>query len=135
MKKRLIFGTVFGFAAGAVAAVAGKNAIDKLIKEIKGERDRESFVSPLGDNVVTISCGASESAKGLTFVKVRATSDAKPDSCELIAFARKKATALVGDWKDNEHFRLLIGKGKQKQCCDVSFSGDKIVANYYYIKD
>ena len=134
MKKKVLIGAVFGFAAGAAAAIAGKNAVDKVIKEIKGELDNESFVSPSGKNVVTIFCGSSESAKGLTYIKVRATSEAKPDSCELIAFARKKSRAIVGEWLDEEHFKLTIGNGKRKQCCDVNFEGEQIIARYYFIK-
>ena len=46
MKKTALIGAIFAFAAGAGAAIAGKNAIDKVIKEIKGELDNEAFVSP-----------------------------------------------------------------------------------------
>ena len=90
---------------------------------------------PLGDNVVTISCGSSESAKGLTYIKVSASSILKDDTCELIAFAKKKTKAIVGEWTDEDHFRLTIGSGKVKQRCDVSFEGEKITANYYFVKD
>ena len=134
MKKKVLAGAIFGFVTGAAAAIAGKMAVDKIVKEIKGELDDESFVSPSGENVVTISCGSSESAKGLTYIKVRASSEAKADTCELIAFARKKATAIVGEWSDEDHFKLLIGNGKRKQCCDVNFDGEQIVAHYYFIK-
>lgn len=135
MKKKVLAGAIFGFMAGAAAAIAGKMAVDKVVKEIKGELDDESFVSPLGENVVTISCGSSESAKGLTYIKVRASSESKSDTCELIAFARKKATAIVGEWLDEDHFKLLIGNGKRKQCCDVNFEGEQIVAHYYFVKE
>ena len=134
MKKKALIGAIFAFAAGAGAAIAGKNAIDKVIKEIKGELDNEAFVSPLGNNVVTISCGSSESAQGLTYIKVSASSTLKDDTCELIAFAKKKEEFLSGEWIDNDHFQLLIGTGKRKQCCDISFEGDQIVANYYLMK-
>lgn len=135
MKKRVLVSTIFGFAAGAAAAIAGKMAVDKVIKEIKGDLDDESFVSPSGDNVVTLSCGSSESAKGLTYIKVRASSESKTDTCELIAFAKGKAKAIVGEWEDEEHFKLTIGKGKVKQRCDVSFEGEQIVAHYYFVKE
>ena len=135
MKKKALIGTIFAFAAGACTAIASKNAIDKIIKEIKGDLDNEAFVSPSGANVVTISAGASESAKGLTYIKVSASSEAKDDTCELIAFAKKKTKAIVGEWVDEDHFKLTIGAGKVKQRCDVSFEGEKITANYYFVKD
>ena len=135
MKKKALIGAIFAFAAGAGAAIAGKSAVDKVIKEIKGELDNEAFVSPLGNNVVTISCGSSESAQGLTYIKVSASSTLKDDTCELIAFAKKKTKAIVGKWDDEDHFRLTIGSGKVKQRCDVSFEGEKITSNYYFVKD
>ena len=135
MKKKLLFGTVAGLITGVAAGIAGSIAVDKIIKEIKGDIDNEAFVSPLGDNVVTISSGSSESAKGLTYIKVSASSESKADTCELIAFTRKKSRAIVGEWDDNEHFKLTIGKSKRQQCCSVNFSGDRIVANYYLVKN
>ena len=42
---------------------------------------------------------------------------------------------MDGEWIDNNHFKLLIGNGKRKQCCDVSFDGEQINALYYLVKN
>ena len=52
----------------------------------------------------------------------------------LIAFAKRKSKLFSAEWADNEHFNLVIGNGKVKQHCDVSFEGRKINALYYLHK-
>lgn len=134
MKKSTVFGVCAGFALGAAAAIAGAITFDKIAKEIKGDTDELTFASPEGDNAVTLTFGASQTAKGLTMFKITAVSESKTDTCRLIVFAKKKEEFLQGEWLDNEHFKLRIGSGKRKQCCDVSFEGEEINARYYLMK-
>lgn len=134
MKKASTIGIIAGFVAGAAAAVAGALTVDKVAKEIKSNVSEKTFISPDGDNSVTVSFGSSKTARELACVKIIAESEGKDDSCKLIAFAKKKEEFLSGEWTDNDHFQLLIGTGKRKQCCDISFEGDQIVANYYLMK-
>ena len=115
MKKYGIFGLVASVAAGAAAALA----VDKVVKEIKSDIDELGFVSPEGDNSVVLLHGASKTAKGLMFIKIKAATEAKDDSCEFIAFTKKRENVFAGEWIDNDHFKLLIGTGKKKQCFDV----------------
>ena len=53
----------------------------------------------------------------------------------MILFAKKRAGFLSGRWTDNDHFMLLVGTGRRKQCCDISFDADDITANYYFAKE
>ena len=103
--------------------------------ESRKDDNPATFVSPDGDNTVELNFGASKTARGLTFVKVNATSENKDDCCKLIMFAKKKDELMDGEWIDNNHFKLLIGSGKRKQCCDVSFDGEQINALYYLVKN
>ena len=135
MKKSAIFGLIAGFAVGTASAIAGRKAYDKVSKEIKDDFSDQVFTSPEGNNAVTLSLGSSESAKGLTCIKVKATSESIDDECKLIVFTLKKGVLISGEWSDNGNFRLLIGNGKRKQCCDVSFEEDGINALYYLLKD
>ncbi len=130
MKNKAIFGIIAGVAAGAAVAVTAK----KVVKEIKSDLNEATFVSPEGDNMVVLTFGASKTARGLTYIKATATSSAKDDSCKLIAFS-KKNSLMEGEWTDNDHFKLLLGSGKRKQCCDVSFDGEQICALYYLVKN
>lgn len=134
MKKNVVFGIIAGFAAGVAATVAGTVVVDKIAKEIKSDLSEQKFTSPNGDNTVTLSYGSSKTAKGLAYIKLQATARSKQDTCKLVAFAKKNVAFLSGEWIDNDHFKLLIGSGKRKQCCDVSFDTDKIVAHYYLMK-
>ena len=127
MKRNFILGMITGVAAGAAAALA----VDKVTKEIKSDLQDHVFPSPEGKNVVTLTCGTSATAKGLTYIRIFATADDK-ETCKLVAFAKKNEEYINGEWLDNDNFKLLIGKGKLKQRCDVSFDGDEISANLYF---
>ena len=129
MKKQILFGLAFGIAAASAVAVA----VNKISKELKSGSDEEEFDSPLEDNRVTVSCGSSGTANGMICVKIKAESDLIDDHCKLTIFAEKDA-AISYEWKDNEHFRILIGSGRCKQCCDVLFDMDNISAHYYLLK-
>ena len=134
MKKSAIIGLAAGIAAATAAAAAVKLAVDKISKEIKTGIIEEEFDSPLGDNWVKVSMGSSETAKGLTFIKIQAETDRNEDDCKLVFFAKKDA-ALSYEWEDDDHFRLFVGSGKTKQCCDVDFSIEEITARYYLAKN
>ena len=129
MKNKTIFGIIAGVAAGTAVALT----IKKVVNEIKSDLCDATFVSPAGDHTVALVFGSSKTARGLTFIKVNATSTAKDDCCKLIAFSGKNAL-IDGNWTDNDHFKLLIGNGKRKQCCDVLFDGEQITALYYLVK-
>ena len=131
MKTKTIVGIIAGVAAGTAVALTTK----KVVKEIKNDLCDATFVSPDGDNTVVLTFGASKTARGLTFIKANAMSSHKDDCCKLIAFANNKGDFLDGEWTDNDHFKLLIGSGKRKQCYDVSFEGEQIVAVYYLVKN
>ena len=130
MKKRSIFGLAVGIAALAATAVT----VNKVSKEMKENLAEEIFDSPFGNNWVKISCGSSETAKGLICIKIQAETDSNEDICRLVLLAEKDA-ALSYEWEDNEHFKLFIGNGKRRQCCDVVFDIAKIRANYYIVKN
>jgi hypothetical protein len=134
MKKQTVIGICVGVTLGTAAAVAGALAVRKIINEIKTDLNECSFTSPNGDNMVTLTYGSSKFAKGLTFIKVQGSVESGNDDCKLILFAKDSPDLFCGEWKDDEHFRLLVGNGKCKQCCDVSFEGEKIIANYYLRK-
>jgi len=135
MKKNSVFAVAMGFAAGAAAVFAGKIAADKIVGEIKNDLSGHTFVSPDGSNFVTLSYGSSESAKGLTFIRVTAGASESEDNCKLVVFAKKSDELFSGEWDENDRFRLLIGTGRRKQCCDVTFGGEEITAHYYLLKE
>ena len=122
-----------GFVAGAAAGAVGAMAYDKIAAEIKSAMREQTFTSPEGNNVVTVSYGSSTTAKGLTYIRVKALA-ADDDDCKLVVFAKKSPKLLNAEWFDNNHFKLLIGEGKHKQCCDVKFDEANILANYYLVR-
>lgn len=134
MKKNALLGMLAGFLAGTAATVAGAIAANRVAGEIKRDIGERDFVSPNGDRVVTLSYGSSKTAKGLTYIRVKATAAGKEEACEMVILAKKSAAFLSGLWQDNDHFKLLVGSGKRKQCCDVSFDADEITASYYLTK-
>ena len=133
MKKRTKFAMAVGFVAGAAAGAVGAMAYDKIAAEIKSDMREQAFTSPEGNNVVTVSYGSSTTAKGLTYIRVKALA-ADDDDCKLVVFAKKSPKLLNAEWFDNNHFKLLIGDGKHKQCCDVKFDEANILANYYLVR-
>jgi len=134
MKKNALIGLAAGIAAGAAAAVAGTLVAGRIAKEIRDDLAGQCFTSPGGDRFVTLSCGTSDTAKGLTYIRIRAFSADTDDACQLVAFAKKNAQYLKSEWSDNDHFRLLIGSGKRRQCCDVDFGNRQITAYYSLMK-
>ena len=140
MDKKVAIGIAIGVAsvaAGAAltaAAIAVTKKVTKIANEMENDKEEQTFTSPDGNNTVTLSYGSSESANGLTHIRVTATSEGKEDDCTLVAFARKSTRMFEGEWIDNDHFKLLIGCTNRKQCCDVSFDGEQITAHYYLCK-
>ena len=133
MKKKGLIGLIAGVAAGAAAAIAGGLVTAKVVKEIKSDLNDFSFVSDDGKNVVTLTYGSSDFAKGLTYVQVRAFVEESDLDCKMVVFAIKKTELFNGEWEDGEHFKLSVGSGKRRQCCEVDFSNDEINM-YYYIE-
>ena len=120
-------------ALGTAAVLAVKTAVDKISKEIKIVHIEEEFDSPFGNNWIKISLGSSETAKGFTVIKIQAETDSNEDVCKLVFFSKEDAD-IYYEWEDNEHFKLLVGSGKFKQCCDVVFDIERITAKCYPIK-
>ena len=129
MKKRVLFGLALGIVAASVVAVA----VSKISSEMKNEIDEEEFDSPFGNNWVKVSFGSSKTAKGLACIKIQAETDSNEDVCKLVMLAEKDA-AISYEWEDNEHFKLNVGNGKLKQCCDVVFDIENITMRYYPVK-
>ena len=130
MKKQTVVEIIIGAAVGTAAAVAGAIVVSKIVKEIKEDLNDCTFTSPDGENAVTLTYGSSKFAKGLTFVRVKAHTYQSDEACKLVLFTKNNSESFGGEWTDSEHFRLLVGNGKIKQCCDVSFEDKKINANY-----
>ena len=135
MKKKFILGTIAGIAVGTAAGIAGKLVTKKVIGQIKDSMSEQSFVSPEESHTVKISYGSSKAARELTYIRVEAASETVDDTCKLILFTRKLPEVLDTRWEDADHFKLLVGNGKRKQCCDISFDGNNINATYYLTKE
>ena len=133
-KAKIAIGVLAGATAGA-AITAATIVVTKIVKivlsEIKNDENGCSFTSPDGNNTVSLCYGASESANGLTRIRLTATTEGKDDACKLVAFAKKGPYMFETEWIDNDHFKLLIGASSRKQCCDVTFVDGKITATYY----
>jgi hypothetical protein len=132
MKKRTKFAIGVGFIMGAAAGAVGALAYDKIANEINSDMSEQVFTSPEGNNIVTVSYGSSTTAKGLTYIRVKALNS--EDGCKLVVFAKKSPKLLNAEWFDNNNFKLLVGSGKHKQCCDVKFEEANITANYYLVR-
>ena len=121
---------IVGFIAGLAIGVAGSIATAKVVKEIKEDFKDTNFISPDGNNIVTLTCGASRTARGLAYVKVRAHTESSEDECKLAMLSGKKSKTIASEWSDNNHFSLTLGEGKLKQYCDVDFSGEEVRISY-----
>ena len=135
MKKQGVIGLIVGITAGVAAAVAGGLATARIVKEIKSDLKDEKIVSPDGNNSVTLSCGASSFAKGITLIKVHAQTETIGDKCKFsFLVGNKSAQHINCEWMDNDHFELTEGEVKLKQCCDVDFGDEQITLMYYLCK-
>ena len=135
MKKQGVAGLIAGIMAGAATAIVSGLVTAKVVKEIKSDLNDFSFVSNDGKNVVTLTYGSSDFARGLTYVQVRAFVEDSDLDCKMIVFAIKKDEIFCGEWSDNDTFKLRVGNGKRKQCCEADFSGDEINMYYYVEKE
>ena len=131
--KKGIAGMVIGITTGALAAASACLATIKIVQEIKKDNQETTMVSPNDKNFVTVRCGSSHFANGLTLIHVKAENE--NDNCELSFLAGKSANSISFNWADDDHFSLLIGDGKTKKCCDISFEGEEINMVYYLKKD
>lgn len=125
-----------GYTAGVLTAVAGCSVLDKIVKEIKRDMGlAQTFVSPEGNHRVELFYGSSETAMGLTCIKIIVSSE-KGNDCKLVVFARKRGDFVNAEceWSDNDRFCLLVGNGKRKQCWNVNFDGENVTAIYYLRK-
>lgn len=127
--------TIFGLVAGLAAGIAATVAVNKVVTEIKSDIGEHVFTSPEGNNFVTLSFGSSNTARGLTYIRVTASKEGSDDNCKLMIFAKKNEELFTGEWADNDRFILTVGNGKRKQCCDVDFSENEISAVYYLEKE
>ena len=134
MSKKGTLEFVLGLAAGTAAALAGTRLVCKIKKEINKNMCEQTFTSPEENNSVTLSYGSSKTARGLTYIRITAIAESTEDDCRLVLFTKKGIEILSSEWLDNDHFKILIGNGKRKQCCDVNFEEKEIVANYYLQK-
>ena len=124
-----IVGMILGITAGVAAATAGGFAAFKVLKEIKNDSQETTMVSPNEKNYVTVTCGSSDFARGLTLVKVKAENE--NDHCE-ISFLAGKNAKISFNWKDDNNFELGIGGAKMfEKMCDVSFEGEEIMMKMY----
>ena len=123
-KIRTFFkGVVCGAACtGAALAVA------KTAKEIKADMSEITFKSPDGKNSVKVKYGSSSFAKGLTMFKVLGESVTSEDKCKLVFFA--KSNDIYAEWINDNHLEVLVGKAKNRQCCDIKFEGGMITIIY-----
>jgi hypothetical protein len=101
---------------------------------MKENVEEQSFPSPEGDHTVTLTCGTSATVGGLTRIQIEASADSNEDTCKLLAFAKKRDGMLEGEWTDNDHFKLMIGCGKRRQSCEITFVEGHIAIRYYINK-
>ena len=127
--------TILGLVAGLAAGVAATVAVNKVVTEIKSDIGEYRFTSPDGNNFVTLSYGSSNTAKGLTYIRATATKEGSEDNCKFVIFAKKNDELFTGEWADNDHFSLWVGKGKRKWRCEVDFDDNEISAELYLEKE
>lgn len=130
--KNGVLGLVLGIGAGVAAAAAGFLATNKVAKEINEDSQSTTIVSPNEKNLVTITCGSSPSAKGLTLIKIKAENG--EDDCNL-NFLTGKSCNISFEWKTDDNLEILVSSGKSTKVCDVNFEGDEINMVLYIKKN
>lgn len=128
-----ILGLVAGVATGVAAVAAGCFAAMKVAKEIKNDSQETTIISPNEKNYVTITCGSSQLAHGLTLVKINAENDI--DKCDLSFLVGKSANKISFVWKDENDLEFCIGDSNVKKICAVSFGEEKIEIKMHLKKD
>jgi hypothetical protein len=123
-QKSGALGLILGIGAGIAAATAAFFTASKVAKEINEDSQSTTIVSPNDKNLVTVTCGSSPFAKGLTLVKVKAEKEG--DDCNL-SFLAGKSCNISFEWKTDDNIELLVKSGKTVKVCNVNFEGDDIV--------
>ena len=121
-------GIILGIGAGIAAATAGFFAANKVVKEINEDAQSITVVSPNEKNYVTITCGSSPFAKGLTLVKIKAENEA--DECNLNFLAGKNCNVSF-DWKNDDELEVSVESGKTTKICNVTFVDEEITITLY----
>lgn len=132
-KNKSITGMILGIGAGVAAAAASCVAAIKIFQEIKTDNQETTMISPNEKNFVTVTCGSSRFANGLTRINVKAENE--NNNCELSFLAGKDADQISFSWADDDHFSFHLGEGKSIKCCDVSFEDDNIEIKHYVKKN
>lgn len=127
-KKKDNTGLIIGIAAGTLAAAAATYYTAKVVKEVKNDLKEVYFVSPNEENIVSVTSGSSDTARGLTLIKIKAYTKSGSDECKFAFLSRKGE--LYCKWYDDDNFELLSGKGERKQCCEVDFGAEEITLTY-----
>lgn len=122
-------GLIVGITAGIAAVAAGSFAAYKIANEIKKDSHETTIISPDERNYVTITCGSSDFARGLTLVKIKAENE--KDECNLSFLVGKSANKISFAWENDDHLEFCIGDGKVKKICSVSFAGEEIEIKLY----
>ncbi|MBP3315846.1 MAG: hypothetical protein J6M03_08490 [Clostridia bacterium] len=117
-----------GLAWGAALSGATMAGV-KIVKEIKEDVTELEFISSDDKNSVKVESGSSSFAKDLTMFKITARREEREDECKFVFLSCSSEANY--EWADDDHFTLIAGKGKLKQCCEISFSGEKILLVYY----
>ena len=95
MNKKVVLGIiagVTGIAAGVATGIAVKKVVDKISAEMERNQHEVTFTSPEGNNVITLLYGSSESACGLTRIRITATQ--KEKMMHAVCLLLQKATPL-----------------------------------------
>ena len=141
MDKKVAIGIAIGVAsvaAGAAltaAAIAVTKKITKIANEMENDKDEQTFTSPDGNNTVTLSYGSSESANGLTHIRVTATAEGKEDDCTLVAFARKRSEKTMNARLAGEIMDAANNAGsavKRKEDMHKMAEANKAFAHYRF---
>ena len=130
--KNGVLGLILGIGAGVAAAAAGFLAANKVAKEINEDSQSMTIVSPNEKNFVTITCGSSPFAKGLTLIKIEAENE--EDECTL-NFLTGRSCNISFEWKTDDNLEILVNSGKTTKVCDVNFEGKEIAIVLYVKKD
>lgn len=120
-QKNGLVGLIIGVAAGVAAATAGGLAALKVFNEIKDDSHETTIVSPNEENLIKLTCGTSDFAKGLTLIKVKAENS--NDHCDF-SFLVGKNSKISFNWTDDNSCDVYISDAKVKRICNVCFDGE-----------
>ncbi|MBE6584164.1 MAG: hypothetical protein E7649_04160 [Ruminococcaceae bacterium] len=127
-QKSGALGLILGIGAGIAAATAGFFAATKVAKEINEDSQSTTIVSPNEKNYVTITCGSSPFAKGLTLIKIKAENEA--DECNLNFLVGKNCN-ISFDWNNDDELEVRVESGRTAKICAISFTDEEITMTLY----